>query len=89
MSEYDNTNTGILFKNDKDGNEKRPDYKGSINIEGKEYKLSAWIRTKKDGSGKFMSMKAEAKDQQTAPPKQKEAEVAPAVEDDDTDEIPF
>jgi hypothetical protein len=23
---YDNTNSGALFKNDKEGNEKRPDY---------------------------------------------------------------
>ena len=56
---YDNEKSGVLFKNDKEGNEKRPDYKGSIQIEGVEYWLSAWI---KDGKrGKFLSLKAEAK----------------------------
>jgi len=65
--QYDNTNAGALFKNDKDGNEKRPDYKGQIVINGTEYWLSAWIRTKKDGSGgKFMSLKAEPKQQPQA-----------------------
>lgn len=55
MSEYDNTNSGALFKNDKDGNEKRPDYTGKLDVEGKEYRLAAWIR---DGRrGKFMSLK--------------------------------
>lgn len=41
MSEYDNTNRGALFRNDKDGNEKRPDYTGKINVDGKDYVLSA------------------------------------------------
>ncbi len=30
MSNYDNTNSGVLFKNDKKGNEKAPDYKGNL-----------------------------------------------------------
>jgi len=52
--EYDNTNTGVLFKNDKGDNPKRPDYKGSINVNGVDRWLSAWI---KDGkNGKFMSL---------------------------------
>ena len=58
--QYDSNLTGVLFKNDKDGNEKRPDYKGSAEIEGVQYWVSAWIR---DGAkGKFMSMKYEAKE---------------------------
>lgn len=52
---YDNTNTGVLFKNDKGDNEKRPDYKGKIDIAGKEYELAAWIKEGK--SGKFLSLK--------------------------------
>jgi hypothetical protein len=28
MSEYDNELRGVLFENDKQGNEKRPDYTG-------------------------------------------------------------
>ena len=61
MSQYDNTNRGVLFKNDKQGNENRPDYKGSIDIRGEEFWLSAWIKTStKDGS-KFMSLSVEPK----------------------------
>lgn len=52
---YDNTNSGVLFKNDKRGNEKAPDYTGKLDVEGKEWRLAAWI---KDGrNGKFMSLK--------------------------------
>lgn len=54
--QYDNTNRGVLFKNEKDGNEKRPDYTGKINIEGKDFWLSAWLQKSKDGSKTFMSL---------------------------------
>ncbi|MNG14294.1 hypothetical protein D3C84_980340 [compost metagenome] len=82
MADYDNNLSGVLFKNDKDGNEKRPDYKGSAEIEGVQYWVSAWIR---DGAkGKFMSMKYEAKEKQAA----RSTDPAPAGPVKDTD-IPF
>jgi uncharacterized protein (DUF736 family) len=53
MIEYENK--GILFKNDyKKDNEKAPDYKGKINVEGKEFELAAWVR--EGNKGKFMSL---------------------------------
>jgi hypothetical protein len=43
-----------LFKNDKEGNEKRPDYTGNgLALDGSKIKVSAWIKQGK--SGKFMS----------------------------------
>ena len=45
-------NSGVLFKNDKKENEKHPDYKGNIMVDGNEYWLSAWIKEGK--TGKFM-----------------------------------
>jgi uncharacterized protein (DUF736 family) len=53
--EYDNNNRGSLFKNDRKDDAKFPDYKGSVNVEGVEYWLSAWIKLSKDGQ-KFMSL---------------------------------
>lgn len=52
---YDNTNSGALFTNDKKGNEKRPDYTGKINVEGKDFYISAWVKENKTG-GKFLSL---------------------------------
>lgn len=46
--------SGVLFKNNKDGNENRPDYTGDITVSGKTYRLSAWIKEGKNG--KFMSL---------------------------------
>jgi len=42
MSEYDNSNRGAIWANAKKVTEKHPDFTGSINVEGKEYWLSAW-----------------------------------------------
>jgi hypothetical protein len=41
-------------------NEKWPDYKGAIRIEGRDYWLSGWIR--EGPRGKFLSLSANPKD---------------------------
>jgi hypothetical protein len=61
MVEYDNTNRGSLFKNTKKEEDRHPDYNGSINVEGTEYWLNAWIKeSKKDGT-KFFSLSVKEK----------------------------
>lgn len=87
MTTYDNTNSGILKRNDKGDNPKRPDYKGSINANGVEYWVSAWVQEGKEGSKlagqKYLSLKLEAKEEQ-AP-----AEKKPNPTEDMDDDIPF
>ena len=73
-------NSGVLFKNENKDNEKKPDYKGSIMVDGNEYWLSAWIKEGK--SGKFMGLAVSPKDGQ--PPASKS--VPSNLKDDD---IPF
>ena len=41
QKQYDDTNRGAMFDNNKAGNPNRPDYKGTINVEGTEYRISA------------------------------------------------
>jgi hypothetical protein len=55
MSDYNNENRVVIFKNNKKTEEKQPDYTGSINVEGKEYSVSLWIKEGK--AGKFFSGK--------------------------------
>jgi uncharacterized protein (DUF736 family) len=52
---YDKTNTAVIFKNNKKENEKHPDYRGTINVDGKELEISLWIKEGK--AGKFFSGK--------------------------------
>ena len=83
---YDNTNSGILFKNDrKEGNQ--PDYKGSINVNGEDRWLSAWIKEGKNG--KFMSL-AVGDIKQSQAEQAKAAIREPGADDDFVDsDLPF
>jgi uncharacterized protein (DUF736 family) len=56
-------NEGALFRNDKEGNDKRPDYKGSLKAAGVTYKISAWVNTPKAGGDKFLKLKLEPADE--------------------------
>jgi uncharacterized protein (DUF736 family) len=80
MSSYDNTNTGALFKSKKQESDKHPGYTGSMNVEGTEYWMSAWLNESKAGE-KYFSIKLKAKDAPRAEPA--------AAADAFTDEIPF
>ena len=55
--DFDNTNTGILSRNEKRSSDKAPEFTGKINVGGTDYRLAAWVRERKDGSGKFFSLK--------------------------------
>lgn len=87
MSNYDNTNSGALFKNDKKASDNHPDYKGSINVDGVEYWLSSWIKTSKTGT-KFMSLSVSAKEQAPAP-KKSTGGGSRQTQKDDLDDCPF
>jgi len=66
MTTYENANRGILARNDKQGNEARPDYRGSINVAGVEYWISGWLREGREGTKlegqKYMSLSVQPKD---------------------------
>ena len=83
--EYDNTNKGALFGNDRKRPDKKdPDLQGKINIDGQERWLSAWFFSyEKDGVkrrginlalGEIVQLKGEARQ---------------AKADDLEDDIPF
>ena len=66
MTQYDNTNRGLLSRNDKQGNESRPDYRGSINVDGRDYWISGWLREGREGTKlagqRYMSLSVQPKD---------------------------
>jgi hypothetical protein len=78
-------NSGFLFKNDRKQQEKQPDYTGTLNIEGKDFWLSAWIKEGK--TGKFLGLAFSPKDPQV-PPKNNTSERSKATDFDD-DLMPF
>lgn len=86
MTQYDDTNRGALFRNDRRENDRQPTHTGHINIEGREYWLSAWV--KEGQKGKYFSLSAKPKDgqQATRPQRTEQRGAGPAPLDDD---IPF
>jgi hypothetical protein len=74
---YDNRNRGALFsERDKKTKDDDRDYSGSINVEGTEFWLSAWIKTSKKGT-KFLSLSVKPKEERSGggSPKRDDSEI--------------
>lgn len=76
-----------LFENDKQGNDKRPDLKGTALIDGKEYEIALWKRESAKGM-KFLAGSIKKIDE-TRKPEQKKEEVKREEVKMEDDEIPF
>ena len=78
---YDNTNSGVLFNNDRKEQEKQPDYNGSLNVEGKEYWISGWKKNGKKVT--FISLAVTPKDDKF------KKEYKQEIKQEQEQEIPF
>lgn len=65
--EYDNNNTGALFRNETKEEPNHPDYRGSAEVGGEQFWLAAWLKTSKKGQ-KFMSLSFKPKEERRAEP---------------------
>ena len=83
MSQYDDTNSGVLFREREKKSDKAPDFKGKLNVEGKEYEIAGWTRTSKAGNN-FLSLKVS---EPWKGREQQKSEEAPRADFDDG--IPF
>ena len=63
MADFDNTNRFTIGKNKRKEAENHADLKGSLNVDGVEFWLSAWKKTAGDGST-FYSGSIQRKDTQ-------------------------
>lgn len=92
---YDNTNTGVLFRNDKHAKETDPTHKGQANVDGQDWWVSAWVNEVKEGERKgqryfklAFSPKGEPGGQQRAPQQSRQrAQAEPQTPD--FEDIPF
>jgi hypothetical protein len=89
--QWDDTNRGVMFDNDKADNPNRPDYRGTLNVDGTEYRISAWHKKSKGGVP-FISMSVQPKTE-SGQYNQQERRPIPAVNQPvDTafnDDVPF
>jgi uncharacterized protein (DUF736 family) len=84
--------TGSLKRNDKQGVETRPDYRGKITLlDGQEFWLSGWMNADRETGEKYMSLKLQPKEdkpQYMNTPAPSPAPVA-ASEAEEDDDLPF
>jgi hypothetical protein len=76
--QYDNTNSGILFRNDRKKTDKQPDHTGTLNVDGKDWWISAWVRTSRDGK-KFFSLAVTLKEPKPVETPKTDEEVAEGI----------
>jgi uncharacterized protein (DUF736 family) len=72
-------NSGAIFKNDKKTAETHPDYKGKVNVNGKDMEVALWLKESKSGLKYFSATFQE-------PYVKPEAAV---VTDEQDDDLPF
>lgn len=85
--EYDNTNRGSVWKNEKKEKDTHPDFTGTLDVRGEQFWVSAWKR--KDGAGPkapVLTFSVKPKDEQPAAPRSEPTRNANPLPDDD---IPF
>jgi hypothetical protein len=82
--EYDNNNRGALWKNDKRTTEKHPQLRGSAEINGVEYWVSAWT-SNEGGKKPLVSLSFQVKDEMPT----STAQVVVSNEVDFDDDLPF
>jgi uncharacterized protein (DUF736 family) len=46
-------NSGAIFKNDKKTSANQPDYRGKVNVNGKEMEIALWVKTSSAGNSYF------------------------------------
>jgi hypothetical protein len=82
--------TGAMFRNNKNGNEKRPDYRGNAMIAGVLYETASWVKEGKNG--KFLSTVYSIPKPKSDAPSPANSSLAPWEESkpvQDSDTLPF
>ena len=46
-------NSGAIFKNDKKTSANQPDYRGKVNVNGKEMEIALWVKTSSAANSYF------------------------------------
>jgi hypothetical protein len=85
MTEYDNTDRGVLYRNENKTSDTHPDYSGSVNVAGTDFWLSGWLKESKKDGKKFFSLSVRPK----GDTKPVNKPVKTAEHDDFDQDIPF
>ena len=80
---YDNTNRGVLFRNETANEEnKQPYMTGKLNVNGKDLQIAGWMQESPKTGKKFLSLKVQE-------PQPQEVKATNDSNTSTTDDIPF
>lgn len=102
---YDNTNSGALFQNNNRQSDRSPDYRGTLNVDGMDFWVSAWVKESRRGE-EYISLSITPKEKEDStpashpprtlsnggrkPPKDENEDLGPAFPSEDGDDkVPF
>ena len=88
MPDYSNENRGAIWKNDRKETETQPDFKGSLNVGGKDYWVSAWKR-KPDANPNAPALSFSVQEKEVAQNQAQKDAMSKPVDDFSDDSIPF
>jgi hypothetical protein len=83
-TQYDNSNRFTLFRNKDRKTDSHPEFSGTLDVNGVEYWLSAWVKTSGKTGDKFFSGSIKPKDTARTEPRR---QPPPPIDIDDA--IPF
>jgi len=93
--DFDDRNRGQIWKNEKKSTDKHPDFTGRLNVDGKEYWVSAWKR-KEGASARAPALSFSVKPKDGQEPKHNETSSKPSaatrrgsMKDALDDDVPF
>jgi hypothetical protein len=61
--DFDNTNRGALWDNERKENAKQPDYTGQINVDGRDYWISGWDNEDSGGKNPVVKLSVQPKEE--------------------------
>lgn len=86
-------NTGAIFKNNKKTSVKHPDYRGTVNVEGKEFEIALWLKESQKGTKYFsVALSEPYQTPQNITPAQEANQAPPPMDnsfEESNDDLPF
>lgn len=82
-------NSGAIFRNKyKTDGDSKPDYKGTVDVDGRPKEIALWVRTDKNGAKYFSAKISEPYQQQPPAPLSEQPDTAAPVTNQ-VDDLPF
>ena len=83
MESKNKNNSGAIFKNNNKTKDTQPDYKGTVNVNGKDMEISLWLKESQKGTKYFSaSFQEPFKNDSQTKTYPNETKYTPRIEDD-------